>query len=927
MDTDDSVPARNTRSSKAKQSPSKSSPSSSASHSKSNGKKPVVSDTKKSSSSPSQASHSSPVKSETLPLQHKKESSPKVAKEVKVKSPNTNNHDIKKSTTTGGVSLQTGRWLFCWALCPVWTQRRWEQLLPADQSQNGSKAKKPDSPGAFSALLKELGPRSPDSNKSAEKSEYRALMEKNSEERRLSHQKNLAGTEICALQPGEDHNTNTNKYNQSLPQAAEDDKNDKAPSSRSSSTTERLAVNDEDTAEGGEPVEQSNGPSYHANMETLEYVDNDLAETLSVGQDTTTSLAEEETFYELSAEELIRRGIYQDDDMSDPNNVAIFQSPPDTSYDTIHDHASANPELDWDRMRATAELGRQMQGTTREKDALEIGELLSRSRAAQGTIAPESTGDDNASGVLDDSNSDDSLQFTDPHVLGQNAAQAAHDQGEDEDEGSDQEGGNKGNKKGKAKKQGENDEEIDFKPEEVPDQINDFVRMSEIGQVQSVIPNPPCVTVKSSLLRAHDRVIDAGSWLCKEDRTVIGGVSETFGFVSCPGYRVVLESEEKLNSKGVTRGMPVFAVDNHTNKIARAECRFKVYDSSGDHETGKDKDLDYSDDEVMKAAFPKKGSKSKRGKKMTFKPYQAPRTSDYPTSIDYGDGAHDDASQAPSTTQGGHGLPPKPKTHANRVWTAGSGSGTQNEGHTQEQRGGKRGGSDRGGRGGRGGRGSRGRGEHGAFEPTHNQSSPYGMPATPNFPHPGPAPPSQYPAYQPPQGQSYGANNYDWASHGAAPSNYHAGPVEAPPYQVPPYPPQPPTVYDSSYHQHNSGPSWQPRYLPANHQDAFNNPYGTNAPGAYHGAYGNAGSVPPPHYAQPAPYAHTYGQASANPVFATPGPYIHPQGPHPAAQATPAAHPGRDTELEYLKRRYHIAELNKNTLSKSCDARKKQKTA
>jgi len=154
-------------------------------------------------------------------------------------------------------------------------------------------------------------------------------------------------------------------------------------------------------------------------------------------------------------------------------------------------------------------------------------------------------------------------------------------------------------------------------PEEIlpiPDiTITPEMKIEFLGQVETIVENT--VLIKGSVSGEY-QVLESGSLLCFEDRTVMGVVSETLGRVEQPLYAVRYESPASVAERGISKGKSVFYVPSHSTFVFTQPLRgMKGSDASNfhDEEVGED-ELDFSDDEA-EAEYKRKQKQKRQEKK------------------------------------------------------------------------------------------------------------------------------------------------------------------------------------------------------------------------------------------------------------------------------------------------------------------------
>ncbi|KAK4174881.1 Gar1/Naf1 RNA binding region-domain-containing protein [Triangularia setosa] len=223
------------------------------------------------------------------------------------------------------------------------------------------------------------------------------------------------------------------------------------------------------------------------------------------------------------------------------------------------------------------------------------------------------------------------------------------------------------------------------KPEEVipkPDvQILPEDKIELLGQVLFIVETN--LVIKSSK-SAAEQVLDTGTVLCKEDRTVIGALADVLGNVRDPMYTVGFTKAEEIKELGLEVGMSIFFPTKHANSVfTKPLMEVKYTDASNIHdEEVPPEEMEFSDDE-KEAEYKRRQKEQKRmtrEKRLGIEPgagrggsrggkfgrggglgrgaQHAPSPSVATTAtLDYDD---DDGPYRPLTRPPGFGLPPKP---------------------------------------------------------------------------------------------------------------------------------------------------------------------------------------------------------------------------------------------------------------------------
>ena len=182
-----------------------------------------------------------------------------------------------------------------------------------------------------------------------------------------------------------------------------------------------------------------------------------------------------------------------------------------------------------------------------------------------------------------------------------------------EDGGSDDDGGDKGTRgitSGPLRTLNEKPDEIIPRPNVI---VTDGMKIEELGEVENLVENVILIRAK---VTGEYEVLEYGSVLCLEDRTVIGAVAETLGRVQQPYYSVRFASSAAVAESGVSHGTKVFYVEQHSKSVFTHSLKtFKGSDASNLHdEEVADDEIEFSDDEA-EAEHRKKVKLAKQNKR------------------------------------------------------------------------------------------------------------------------------------------------------------------------------------------------------------------------------------------------------------------------------------------------------------------------
>ena len=182
------------------------------------------------------------------------------------------------------------------------------------------------------------------------------------------------------------------------------------------------------------------------------------------------------------------------------------------------------------------------------------------------------------------------------------------------------------------------------KPEVV---VTENMKIVQLGIVETIVGN--MILIKAN--KPGDfQVLETGSVLCLENRSVIGAVSETLGRVQEPLYSVAFSRIAEIGEAGINIGTIIYYVEDHSTYVFTQPLKStKGTDASNQHdEEPNPEEMEFSDDEAeaeYKRNF-KRDRKLKRGQKPTV----VHRENGFATNagpINYDDGDLDDGLYEP----------------------------------------------------------------------------------------------------------------------------------------------------------------------------------------------------------------------------------------------------------------------------------------
>ncbi|KAE8355003.1 Gar1/Naf1 RNA binding region-domain-containing protein [Aspergillus coremiiformis] len=403
----------------------------------------------------------------------------------------------------------------------------------------------------------------------------------------------------------------------------------------------------------------------------------------------------------------------------------------------------------------------------------------------------ESSSDDSSTDSSDDSDEDeDDYPILSPEEQARILMQA--------DLGSDDEGEGKGKSGGHIRTANELPDEVP----QIPDvTVTPEMKIVLLGHIEAMVENNVLIMANTS---GEYQVLESGSLLCFEDRSIAGVVAETLGRVENPMYTIRYPSAAAVEERGLSKGKNLYYVEQHSTFVFTQPLKgVKGSDASNfhDEEIAED-EVEFSDDEA-EAEYKRKVKQKRQERKDARNEGGSARSKRGPpgpsklgqSELNYDDNTGEDGYTPLSRPKNLHEMMNRQEAPV------------ENDG--PPARGGFRGGRGRG-RGSDRGRGGRGRGggsrdtQHYDRQPYQQQGSDaqpqsanYGQQAyQPNQPNAYGLPPS-YPSYQPfpqqpqqqPQQQHQQQQQF---AQGAAPTAFNfqmpfqqAYPQQNP-YQLPP---------------------------------------------------------------------------------------------------------------------------------------------
>lgn len=144
--------------------------------------------------------------------------------------------------------------------------------------------------------------------------------------------------------------------------------------------------------------------------------------------------------------------------------------------------------------------------------------------------------------------------------------------------------------------------------------------LEELGEVQSVVERLALIKAKTS---GEYQVLNEGSVVALQDRTVIGTIADLLGRVQSPLYTVRFATKEEISENGITVGTKIFYSPKHSTFVfTKALKAQKGSDASNlwDEEVD-EHEIEFSDDEA-EAEYKRKLKEKKAGGKGGKAPHQ-----------------------------------------------------------------------------------------------------------------------------------------------------------------------------------------------------------------------------------------------------------------------------------------------------------------
>lgn len=141
--------------------------------------------------------------------------------------------------------------------------------------------------------------------------------------------------------------------------------------------------------------------------------------------------------------------------------------------------------------------------------------------------------------------------------------------------------------------------------------ITPEMEIVNVGVIETIVDNIALIKARTS---GEYRVLESGSVLCLEDRSIIGVVAEPLGRVQQPLYSILFTNAGELKAAGLSLGTNVFYTEKFATFVfTQALKAYKGSDASNihDEEVG-DEEMEFSDDEA-EADYKRRHKQAKRG--------------------------------------------------------------------------------------------------------------------------------------------------------------------------------------------------------------------------------------------------------------------------------------------------------------------------
>lgn len=149
--------------------------------------------------------------------------------------------------------------------------------------------------------------------------------------------------------------------------------------------------------------------------------------------------------------------------------------------------------------------------------------------------------------------------------------------------------------------------ELDEQYEKPNITVTEETKITELGNVESIVEN--LVLIKGNTSGDYE-VLESGSALCLQNRTVIGKVSEQIGRVEEPRYALGFNDAAEITLLGIQKDTPIYYVNEHSTFVLTEPLRYQKHTDASNLHDEETNDVEFSDDE--KEAEYKREQKAKK---------------------------------------------------------------------------------------------------------------------------------------------------------------------------------------------------------------------------------------------------------------------------------------------------------------------------
>ncbi|KAF1848277.1 NAF1-domain-containing protein [Cucurbitaria berberidis CBS 394.84] len=161
---------------------------------------------------------------------------------------------------------------------------------------------------------------------------------------------------------------------------------------------------------------------------------------------------------------------------------------------------------------------------------------------------------------------------------------------------------------GKAKVKTLNEVEEQYEKPDIT--VTEETKITELGKVESVVENLLLIKAKVS---GDYQVLESGSALCLQNRTIVGKVSEQIGRVEEPRYAVGFNDPSEIETLGIAKDTLIYYVDEHSTFVFTEPLRAQKHTDASNLHDEETNDVEFSDDE-KEAEFKREQKAKKRAR-------------------------------------------------------------------------------------------------------------------------------------------------------------------------------------------------------------------------------------------------------------------------------------------------------------------------